>query len=243
MEVERALADGACVLIDGDLATRVERERMLALGGPARDRLLVEWRCSKQQAEREIFHRYAKRPKLLARDEFRRYLYDARIRQPIVDELTRDRVLHVEAGLPVDEQLDAIAARLPLPATPPRERNGARRVMIVEDDGDERAMLAEVLRELGFRVEIAPDAGVAMALLDDGVDVELLISDQRMPGMTGVELSEELTRRHPEVRTVLLTAYTDADTCRAAVQAHAVTVLAKPLSVMDLERVLDEAIV
>ena len=82
-----------------------------------------------------------------------------------------------------------------------------------------------------------------MALLDDGVNVELLISDQRMPGMTGVELSEELTRRHPEVRTVLLTAYTDADTCRAAVQAHAVTVLAKPLSVMDLERVLDEAIV
>ena len=49
--------------------------------------------------------------------------------------------------------------------------------------------------------------------------------------------------RHPQVRTVLLTAYTDADTCRAAVQAHAVTVLAKPLSVMDLERVLDEATV
>ncbi len=241
MEVERALADGACVLIDGDLATRVERAQMLALGGPARDRLLVEWRCGKQQAEREIFHRYAKRPKLLARDEFRRYIHDARVRQPIVDELTADRVLHVEAGVPVDEPIDVIASRLGLPATPPRDRSGARRVMIVEDDSDERAMLAEVLRELGFTVEIAPDAGVAMALLDDGAHVELLISDQRMPGMSGVELSDELARRHPDVRTVLLTAYVDPDTCRAALEAHAVTVLAKPLSVMDLERVLDEA--
>ncbi|HEX4460999.1 MAG TPA: response regulator [Polyangia bacterium] len=243
LEVEHALTDGACVLVDGDLATRVERQQILALGGPARDRLLVEWRCGKQQAEREIFHRYAKRPKVLARDEFRRYLRDARVRQPIVDEVSPEQVVHVEAGMPVDDAVAAIADRLRLPELPPRERNGARRVMIVEDDSDERAMLAEVLRELGFAVEIAPDAGVAMALLDDGVDVDLLISDQRMPGMTGTELSDELTRRHPDVRTVLVTAYGDADTCRAAVQAHAVTVLAKPLSVMDLERVLEEAIV
>jgi CheY-like chemotaxis protein len=243
MEVERALADGACVLIDGDLATRAERRKILALGGAARDRLLVEWRCGRAQAEREIFHRYAKRPKLLARDEFRRYLHDARVRQPIVDELSEDCVLRVEAGQPLDEQVEEVARRLSLSAAPPRERNGARRVMIVEDDSDERAMLAEVLRELGYTVEIAPNAGVAMALLDDGADVELLISDHRMPGMTGVELTRELTLRHPQVRTVLLTAYVDADTCRAAVQANAVTVLAKPLSVIDLERVLDEAAV
>jgi CheY-like chemotaxis protein len=243
MEVERALADGACVLIDGDLATRAERQEILALAGPARDRLLIEWCCGKQQAEREIFHRYAKRPKLLARDEFRRYVHDARTRQPIADELSPDRVVHVQAGAPVDTQVDLIAKRLSLAPAAPRERNSVRRVMVVEDDHDERTMLAEVLRELGFTVEIAPDAGVAMALLDDGANVELLISDHRMPGMTGVELTRELALRHPEVRTVLLTAYVDADTCRAAVQANAVTVLAKPLSVMDLERVLEEATV
>jgi response regulator RpfG family c-di-GMP phosphodiesterase len=41
---------------------------------------------------------------------------------------------------------------------------------------------------------------------------------------------------------MLLTAYCDEDTCRRAVAAHAVTVLAKPLRVMDLERVLAEAL-
>ncbi|HEX8952952.1 MAG TPA: response regulator, partial [Polyangia bacterium] len=108
-------------------------------------------------------------------------------------------------------------------------------------DAEERAVLAEVLEELGFAVEQAPNAGVALALLDEGAAVELLISDQQMPGMSGVELARVVAERHPRVRTVLLTAYSDEEMCRRAVEASAVTVLAKPLSVMDLERVLEEA--
>jgi len=103
-------------------------------------------------------------------------------------------------------------------------------------------VLAEVLEELGFAVEQAPDAGVAMALLDEGAHIDLLISDQQMPGMSGVELAREVGRRYAGVRTVLLTAYSDEELCRRAVEASAVTVLAKPLSVMDLERVLEEAV-
>src|SRR6185312_4437532 len=99
---------------------------------------------------------------------------------------------------------------------------------------------ADVLDELGFDVEQAPDAGVALALLDEGADVELLLSDQNMPGMSGVELARTVAARYPRVRTVLLTAYSDEDMCRRAVEANAVTVLAKPLSLIDLERVLDE---
>jgi FixJ family two-component response regulator len=62
-----------------------------------------------------------------------------------------------------------------------------------------------------------------------------------MPGMTGVELTRTLATRHPGVRTVLLTAYGDPETCQAASGAGAVTVLAKPLRVVDLARVLEEA--
>jgi YesN/AraC family two-component response regulator len=71
--------------------------------------------------------------------------------------------------------------------------------------------------------------------------VDLLISDERMPGMSGVELTRAVAERHPEVRTVLLTAFSNEEICRRAVAASAVTVLAKPLSVIDLERVLEEA--
>jgi CheY-like chemotaxis protein len=112
--------------------------------------------------------------------------------------------------------------------------------MVVEDDPDERTMVAEVLEELGFAVEQAPDAGVALALLDEGADVELLVSDQAMPGMSGVELARVVGERHPSVRTLLLTAFSDEDLCRRAVEASAVTVLTKPLRVIDLERALEE---
>jgi CheY-like chemotaxis protein len=113
--------------------------------------------------------------------------------------------------------------------------------MVVEDDDEERAVLAEVLGELGYEVDLAPDAAVALALLDAGAAIDVVLSDHRMPGMTGVELATQLAERHPQVRAVLLTAYGDESTCRAAVRAHAVSVLGKPVHVIDLQRALDEA--
>lgn len=242
LDIMRALAgaDGR-VLVDGDLATREARAEVLELGDERTERVLVEWRCSRKEAEREVFHRYASRPRVLASAELERYVEDARVRQPLGDEACATAVVTIGPEQPLDAQIDRVVAalRAPPPA-PPAPPETERRVMVVEDDAEERAVLAEVLEELGFVVEQAPDAGVALALLDEGADVELLLSDQKMPGMSGVELARAVAERHPGVRTVLLTAYSDEEMCRSAVEANAVTVLAKPLSVMDLERVLDE---
>lgn len=238
--ITRALAAGCWVLIDGDLARAEERHRALALYQG--NRVLVEWRCGRAEAEREIFRRYASRPDLLAQAELEHYLADLSRREPAVSALPGILTVHVGVEFPLDEQLNRVLGALPErpPRVPP---HGALRVMVVEDDPDERTLLCEVLAELGVTVELAADGLEALALLDQGAEVELLISDQKMPGMSGVELSRALAQRHPRVRTVLFTAYTDEETCRAAVRAQAVTVLAKPLRVIDLERVLDEAVV
>jgi CheY-like chemotaxis protein len=239
-----AFGRGGCVLVDGDLPTRAARAELLAMGGD--ERLLVEWRCGRTQAEREVFHRYASRPRVLASAELSRYLDDLSVREPVGDELreaavgARVHVVRVGPDETPQEQVERVVAALS-EAPPPLAERRRRRVMVVEDDPEQRAMLAEVLEELGFAVEVAPDAGVAMALLDEGVEVELLLSDQQMPGMSGVELAHEAAERRPPLRTVLLTAYGDEETCRRAVAASAVTVLSKPLSVIDLERVLEEA--
>src|SRR5512135_2967341 len=59
LDIMRALAvPGACVLVDGDLATREARAEILELGDERVERVLVEWRCSRKEAEREVFHRY-----------------------------------------------------------------------------------------------------------------------------------------------------------------------------------------
>ncbi|MGZ3438481.1 MAG: response regulator [Polyangia bacterium] len=242
IEIVRAL-DGGCVLVDGDLATREERAEVLDLGSAECRRVLVEWRCERKQAEREVFHRYASRPRVLASAELDRYLEDARVREPVRDAPGRT-VVRVDAAATLDEQLERVLRALPAEARAGGDQRTAdprRRVLVVEDDAEERAILADVLTELGFAVEQAPDAGVAMALLDEGAKVDLLISDQQMPGMSGIELAREVGRRHAGVRTVLLTAFSDEELCRRAVEAHAVTVLAKPLRVIDLERVLEES--
>jgi CheY-like chemotaxis protein len=239
IDIARSVRDDVgCVLVDGDLPTADVRREVLELAEGV-DRVLVEWSCSRAEAEREVFHRYASRPPVLASAEFERYLDDARVRQPVRGELADGRVVRLSPCAPIDEQVERVVDKLMVPPVP-RAPGGERRVMIVEDDADERAMLGEVLGELGFGVEMAPDAGVALALLADGVDVELMISDHLMPGMSGVELSREVAVRHPSVRTVLLTAYGDETLARNALAAHAVTVLAKPLRMVDLERVLDE---
>jgi CheY-like chemotaxis protein len=241
-DIERALVGSACVLVDGDLATARERRQVLEVSHGS-ERLLIEWRSGRAEAEREIFHRYASRALALAQVEMQRYLDDVARREPVgAEDADSDvTVVYVGPWLTLDQQVERVLAALSAPLSPSPRRPGARRVLVVEDDATERALLADVLGELGFAVELAPEAGVALALLDEGAEIEVLISDQRMPGMSGVELTHEVRQRHPEVRTVLLTAYGDDDVYREALRAQAVTVLSKPLRVIDLERVLDEA--
>ena len=250
LDIMRALAtpEGRAVVVDGNLATREARAEVLELAGEDCERVLVEWRCSRREAEREVFHRYASRPRALGAAELERFVADARVREPIDDARfcgAQRGVCAVVVGpeSPLDEQVGRVLAALRAPPPEPRAQDaaGERHVMVVEDDADERATLVEVLEELGCVVEQAPDAGVAMALLEGGARVELLISDHLMPGTSGVELARFVADRHPDVRTVLLTAFSDEDVCRRAIEASAVTVLAKPLRVIDLERALEEA--
>ena len=235
----RELGGDFAFVADGDLATPAERRALLEATFMA-DQLLVEWRCSDELAERECFRRYASRPEMLARREWERYRQDAERRIPVDNEELPGRVLRIAADLPTDRAVEHIIQLLPVRAEA-RPPAWPKRVLVVDDDAEQRTLLADVLHELGFAVELAPDAGVALALLEDGAHIDVLITDQRMPGMTGVELTRELRRRRPEVRSVLLTAYGDDRTCHEAVAADAVTVLAKPVRVVDLGRVLDEA--
>jgi CheY-like chemotaxis protein len=238
-DVNQALANGGSVVVHGDLCTAEVRAALLA---PCADeRLLVAWMCSESEAEREIFHRWASRPRELAQRELERYVSWAARTTPVSD-CESDVVVRVGARAPLSDQiLRVLSAMRPRPEMVPPADERRARVLLVEDDPEQRALLGDVLRELGCAVELAPDAGVALALLEsDAEPVDLVISDERMPGMSGVELAAEVARRHPEVRAVLLTAYADEGVCEQALHARARTVLRKPLSVVDLQRVLDD---
>ncbi len=77
------------------------------------------------------------------------------------------------------------------------------RILVVDDDPLVGKALFRLLRREGFDVRVAPDGATALALLDDFAP-DLVLSDQRMPGMTGAELLAQVGRRLPRARRVLL---------------------------------------
>ena len=80
------------------------------------------------------------------------------------------------------------------------------RVLVVEDDPDIRRILQLFLSERDFSVSTAETANAAVDLLA-AAPVDLILSDVRMPGMSGVELLHHVKERDPDVQLVLMTAY------------------------------------
>ena len=106
------------------------------------------------------------------------------------------------------------------------------RVLVVDDDTMVREVLVGQMEEQGYRVTQASDGLEALAQLDGGAVVDLLISDFAMPGMNGLMLIQEARRRRPELPALLLTGYADTSVRLAVEEAEAgsTVLLRKPVS-------------
>jgi PAS domain S-box-containing protein len=81
-------------------------------------------------------------------------------------------------------------------------------ILIVEDDPDVRGYLVQALRDLDYRVMSAPDAGAALALVnDDERRIDLLLTDVVLPGMNGRELANRMLDLRPELKVLFMTGY------------------------------------
>ncbi len=110
----------------------------------------------------------------------------------------------------------------------PSEVKGVKsRILIVDDDQGMRENLAELLESLGYEVRTAANAPDALSVLGEA-EVDLLLTDYKMPGPTGVELIEAARKRQPRLRAVLMTAFGDSFTEIESVRRGAVGYLNKP---------------
>lgn len=89
------------------------------------------------------------------------------------------------------------------------ELNGRGRVLLVDDEEIVRISTADMLQELGFHVVEAESAEQALAIVDAGDPLSLLITDHLMPGMSGAELARLVRHRRPSLPVLLLSGYTD----------------------------------
>ncbi|MFM0174985.1 ATP-binding protein [Paraburkholderia sediminicola] len=110
---------------------------------------------------------------------------------------------------------------------------GEKRVLVVEDDGEVRAMLVESLRMLGYTVTEAADGRAGLNRLQDD-NPDLLMVDFAMPGMNGIDVIAEARKMREDLPVILATGYADVDISGLAVKRC--TILRKPFQLDDLAR-------
>jgi CheY-like chemotaxis protein len=116
-------------------------------------------------------------------------------------------------------------------------------VLIVEDEPDVRELIADVLVENGYEIELAPDGAAALQLCDART-YDLILSDLRMPKMDGAALYWALQLRHGAAmpRMVYVTGQANSLDYAGFLAASRVPVLPKPFSPEDLRKAVRQAL-
>jgi ActR/RegA family two-component response regulator/signal transduction histidine kinase len=115
------------------------------------------------------------------------------------------------------------------------------RIMVVEDDAAHRSALERHLARSGFDVLACESAEEALGRFS-GFTPDLVISDIRMGGMSGMDLLGTLMERAPGTRIILTTAYDDMQVAVDAMRYGAVDFLMKPLDLDEFDEVLEQVL-
>ena len=137
---------------------------------------------------------------------------------------------------------------LPVAANTPRRARAERSpavatgqplsILVVDDDRLVLVNTAALLEDLGHRVVPAASAREALAILETAPDIDLVVSDQVMPDMSGTELRDELARRRPGLPVLIATGYAEMP-----LDANpALPRISKPFTQAELSRAVSDAV-
>jgi DNA-binding NtrC family response regulator len=110
-------------------------------------------------------------------------------------------------------------------------------VLVVDDETVVLEMLCSALESAGLRVQVAGDANEALTRVRDA-EFDAVLSDMRMPGVSGIELLGQLRELRPEMAVILMTGYGSIDSAVAGIQAGAFDYITKPSRLSDLPKVV-----
>lgn len=108
-------------------------------------------------------------------------------------------------------------------------------VLLVDDNDDVRETSADMLEELGYRVLQATNGFEALEKLAEFPDLEVMVTDIRMPGMSGFELCDLASARYHSLKVVMISGYftPQATSCR---------LIRKPFRTVELDHAIREAL-
>jgi len=117
-------------------------------------------------------------------------------------------------------------------------------VLIVEDEPSVREILSWRLSEEGYQCEVVSNAHDALQKLESGMRFEIMMSDIRMPGLSGVELLTKVREIEPDMAVVMVTAVSDVNTAIKTLRLGAFDYITKPFNLDEVciavERALEK---
>jgi DNA-binding response OmpR family regulator len=132
---------------------------------------------------------------------------------------------------------------MPSPSQPAPSRSRQPRILLAEDDRDLRELLASVLREDGYDVFTVCSGSELLEYIETSLlhsrlrpRPHLLITDVRMPGLSGLDVVSILAQSECLPRTIVITAFASEETRLTALKSGAAAVFDKPFDIDELRR-------
>jgi DNA-binding response OmpR family regulator len=118
----------------------------------------------------------------------------------------------------------------------------SHRILVIDDETNIRTMIRLALTHSGYEVGTAADGQEGLQTYGDGASWDLVLLDQRMPGMSGIEVLKEIFKRKVDTRLILITAFGTIDLALEAIQSGASDFLRKPFTADTLRTAVKSAL-
>ena len=115
-------------------------------------------------------------------------------------------------------------------------------ILVVDDEADVRKLLDDSLRRSGYKVISASCGQEALEVLDQN-EVNLVITDVRMPEMSGLELLARIKQAHPQMPVIILTGYASVQNAVEAMRRGAADYVMKPFTVAALRSAVQQTVI
>ncbi len=245
------LSAGRSAIVDAAFELRDYRGRAADLAaGVGAAFLAVECLCW----ETVRYHRLRRRLEREGREDlidetWRVYVEHTRRFEEFLDEVPPESHIVIETSLRIEDWLDYVADRVELlRRSPPEEvaelaERAARppRILIVDDDPEFLDVLESVLVEDGFEVARAMSGREAIARFDKE-RFDLIVTDKRMPGGSGVELAHHVKQVRPSVPIIMVSAFGLSDDMRHPEEEGIYKFFRKPVRMPSLMGAVEQAL-
>ncbi len=124
------------------------------------------------------------------------------------------------------------------PSKPADPGPAASTLLIVEDEQTARNLCSEIAVAAGMAVQSAPSAEEALELLEK-FPVDILLTDLKLPGLSGMALLQKVREQHPDVAVVVLTQFGSVESAVEAMRLGAADYVTKPFHIDELRRKLE----